>query len=59
VLGEADALHFAAPARIEQAKLDFFRVLGEEREVDAFAVPRRAARVMGPFMARLIIVEPR
>ena len=37
----------SASLRIEQAELDARRVLGEEREVDAGAVPGRSQRIRG------------
>jgi hypothetical protein len=48
VLRQRDAIDFAPPARIEQTELDLFRVFGEERKVDAGAVPGRAERVRAP-----------
>src|SRR3954466_7860951 len=39
VLGQLDARHLGLTGWIEQAKLDARSVGGEEREVDAFAVP--------------------
>ncbi len=44
LLAQRDALQLAPPAAIEQAQLDAFRMLGEQREVDALAVPRSALR---------------
>ena len=43
-LRHVDALDLAAALRVEQAQLDALGILGEEREVDAGAVPRGAAR---------------
>ncbi len=42
--------HFdlALALRIEQAQLDTFRVLGEQREIHAFAVPGRSERIRPP-----------
>src|SRR5204863_7503704 len=42
-LGHLDAALLLAVV-VEQAQLHAHRVLGEEREVDAFAVPRRSER---------------
>ena len=42
---EFDALDFVTPAGIEQAQFHPGRVFREQREVDAFAVPGRAARI--------------
>src|SRR5258706_21327 len=47
LLAKLDALYFAAPLGIEQAQLDAFGLLREEREVHALPVPGRAQR-MGP-----------
>ena len=49
LLGKGNAHRLTFPRSVEQAKLDFFRMLGIEREVDTFAVPSssqgiRAAR---------------
>ena len=44
-LAQHDALQLAAAVVVEQAELDLLGVLGEQREVDAFAIPGRAARV--------------
>src|SRR4029078_2112101 len=44
LLAQRDALQLAPPAIIEQAQLDAFRMLREQREVDALAVPRRTLR---------------
>ena len=44
-LAQRDALQLAPAARVEEAQLDLLGVLGEQREVDALAVPVRAARV--------------
>src|SRR5207245_2200816 len=44
-LAQLDALELAPSARVEQAELDARRVLREEREVDAGAVPGRAERM--------------
>jgi hypothetical protein len=35
----------ASNPRVEETQLDFLGVLREEREIHAFAVPRRAARI--------------
>ena len=48
VFHERDALDFPPPLRIEDAELDFLRVLREQREIDAFSVPRRSTRVRPP-----------
>ena len=45
VLGELDPFELAAACVVEQAKLDLCRVGGEQRKIDAEAIPRRAARV--------------
>src|ERR1700736_2021986 len=44
-LAQRYALQLMPSARIKNAQLDFVGVGGEHREVDAFAVPGRAARV--------------
>jgi hypothetical protein len=49
VLGQRDALELTLAARIEQAQLDFRRIGGEQREVDAKAVPRCPQRVREAF----------
>ena len=46
-LAQLDALQLVAAAGVEQAQLDLLGVLGEQREVDALAVPGGAARI-GP-----------
>ena len=48
VLRQLDALGLAIAASIEEADLDFGRVGREEGEVDAFAVPGRAAWMRKP-----------
>ena len=45
VFGERNAVQLAPPARIEEAELDLFGVLGEEREVDPPPIPGRTARI--------------
>jgi hypothetical protein len=47
-LGERDALELPPAGIIENAQLDALRVFGEQREVNAFAVPGSAARVRAP-----------
>ena len=42
LLGKGNANRLTFPGSVEQAKLDFFGMLGIEREVDAFAVPSRS-----------------
>jgi hypothetical protein len=39
LLGKRDAKILTSPGAIKQAKLHFLRVLGIQREVNAFAVP--------------------
>src|SRR5690606_639764 len=45
LLAQTYALDLAPAATIEQAQLDRLCMLGQEREVDAFAVPRRSLRI--------------
>ena len=39
---DADAVQFAAAVAVEKAEFDGFRMLGKNREVDAFAIPGSA-----------------
>src|SRR5205823_3380383 len=48
VFRQLDARDLLLAVLVEQADLDFGRVRREEREVHAFAVPRRATRVGRP-----------
>ncbi|MFT3847446.1 MAG: hypothetical protein QM739_01850 [Propionivibrio sp.] len=45
LLRHGDAFDLASAVQVEQAELDLGRVLGEEREIDALSVPRRAKRI--------------
>ena len=54
VLGQRDALELALAGGVEQAQLDAGRVRREQREVDAVAVPSRAAQVRHAF-AKLVV----
>src|ERR1700722_7989752 len=49
VFGQRNALDLLFAARVEQAELDFRGVRGEQREIDALAVPGHAERMRQTF----------
>src|SRR5258708_18500134 len=45
VFREADARYLVMPGRIEETQLDPLGILGEQREIDAAAIPGGAQRI--------------